>query len=123
MPHWIENTVLYQIYPRSYQDSNGDGIGDLPGIVTRLDYLRDLGIGAIWLSPFYPSPMKDFGYDISNYRDIDPIFGTLNDFKIVLKEAHRRGIHVMIDFVPNHTSDQHAWFQESRSSLHNPKRD
>ncbi len=123
MTHWINNTVLYQIYPRSFYDNNRDGVGDLTGITTKLAHLQELGIGAIWISPFYPSPMKDFGYDISDYRDIDPLFGTLDDFKTLLEESHARNIKVVIDFVPNHTSDQHAWFQESRSSLDNPKRD
>lgn len=123
MDHWIKNTVLYQIYPRSFYDSNADGVGDLAGITQKLDYIKKLGIGAIWISPFYPSPMKDFGYDISDYLDIDPIFGSLGDFKTLLEAAHARDLKVMIDFVPNHTSDQHAWFQESCSSLDNPKRD
>jgi alpha-glucosidase len=119
--------VLYQIYPRSYQDSNGDGVGDLPGITRRLDYLngRDhsLGIDGIWISPFYRSPMKDFGYDVSDYRDVDPTFGTLADFDELLGQAHERGIRVIVDLVPNHTSDQHPWFVESRSSRDNPRRD
>lgn len=123
MTHWIKNTVLYQIYPRSFYDSNSDGVGDLAGITEKLEYLSELGVGAIWISPFYPSPMKDFGYDISDYRDVDPLFGTLDNFKILLEQAHQRDIKVMIDFVPNHTSDRHGWFQESRSSLDNPKRD
>ena len=123
MTHWIHNTVLYQIYPRSFYDHNGDGVGDLAGITDKLSYLQELGVGAIWISPFYPSPMKDFGYDISDYKDVDPLFGNLDDLKILLDEAHARGIKVVIDFVPNHTSDQHAWFQEARSSLDNPKRD
>lgn len=123
MTHWIHNTVLYQVYPRSFYDQNGDGVGDLAGITKKLDYLGELGIGAIWISPFYPSPMKDFGYDISDYREVDPLFGNLDDLKVLLHEAHARSIKVVIDFVPNHTSDQHAWFKESRSSLDNPKRD
>jgi len=122
--HWWQTGVIYQVYPRSFQDSNGDGIGDLPGITQRLDYLKDtLGIDAIWLSPFYPSPMADFGYDVSDYCNVDPMFGTLADFDLLVKETHRRNLRIIIDFVPNHTSDQHAWFQESRSSLDNPKRD
>jgi alpha-glucosidase len=124
---WWRNGVFYQIYPRSFQDSNGDGIGDLPGIIQRLDHLngtpQSLGVDAIWISPFYRSPMKDFGYDVSDYRDVDPIFGTLGDFDHLLEEAHRRGIRVLVDLVPNHTSDQHPWFVESRSSRNNPKRD
>jgi alpha-glucosidase len=124
---WWREGVLYQIYPRSFQDSNGDGIGDLKGIVSRLDYLKGrpdaLGIDGIWISPFYPSPMKDFGYDVSDYCDIDPAFGTLEDFDELVAEAHARGIRVIVDLVPNHTSDQHPWFVESRSSRTNPKRD
>lgn len=121
---WWQTGVVYQIYPRSFQDANGDGIGDLAGILQRLDYLSDtLGVDAIWLSPFYPSPMADFGYDVSDYKNIDPIFGSLEDFDRLVAEAHRRNLHVIIDFVPNHTSDQHPWFLESRSSRHNPRRD
>jgi alpha-glucosidase len=121
---WWQTGVIYQIYPRSFQDSNGDGVGDLAGIIQRLDYLSDtLGVDAIWLSPFYPSPMADFGYDVSNYTGVDPIFGTLADFDRLVVEAHRRNLRVIIDFVPNHTSDQHPWFLESRASRDNPKRD
>jgi alpha-glucosidase len=120
---WWRDGVIYQIYPRSFSDSNGDGIGDLAGILSHLDYLADLGIDAIWLSPFYPTPNKDFGYDISNYVDVDPRFGSLADFDRLVVEAHRRGIHLILDLVLNHTSDQHAWFQESRSNRDNPKRD
>lgn len=118
---WPEGAIVYQIYPRSVQDSDGDGIGDLSGVIQRLDYLKDLGINAIWLSPFYPSPMADFGYDIADYDDVDPIFGTLNDFKRLMREAEERDIKVIIDLVPNHTSDQHVWFKESRQSRDNPK--
>ena len=120
---WWQRGVIYQIYPRSFQDSNGDGVGDLPGIVSRLDYLEWLGVDAVWLSPIYPSPMADFGYDISDYTDIDPLFGTLADFDRLIDEVHRRGMKLVLDFVPNHTSDQHPWFSESRSSRDNPKRD
>jgi alpha-glucosidase len=120
---WWQHETIYQIYPRSFQDSNGDGVGDLPGIISRLDYLVDLGIKTIWLSPIYPSPMADFGYDISNYTDIHPLFGTLADFDALLKEVHRRNMKLILDLVPNHTSDQHPWFLESRSSRDNPKRD
>jgi alpha-glucosidase len=119
---WWQHSVIYEVYPRSFQDSNGDGIGDLNGIVRRLDYLVELGVDAIWISPIFPSPMADFGYDITNYCDIDPIFGTLADFDFLLEESQRRGLKVILDFVPNHTSDQHPWFLESRSSLENPKR-
>ena len=114
---------MYQIYPRSFQDSNDDGIGDLNGITSKLDYLNQLGIESVWISPFFTSPMTDFGYDVSNYRDVDPTFGTLNDFKKLLSEAHKREIKIMIDLVPCHTSDQHDWFKEARSSKDNPKRD
>lgn len=120
---WWQRGVIYQIYPRSFADSNADGVGDLPGITSKLDYLAWLGIDAIWLSPIYPSPMLDFGYDISDYTAIHPMFGTLQDFDTLLAEAHQRHIKVILDYVPNHTSDQHPWFQESRSSLDNPRRD
>jgi alpha-glucosidase len=119
---WPSRTV-YQIYPISFQDSDGDGRGDLQGIISRLDYLKDLGVGAIWLSPIYTSPMADFGYDISNYEDINPMFGTLADFDELLAQAHARGIKVMMDFVPNHTSSEHPWFIESASSRDNAKAD
>ncbi len=121
---WWQSGTIYQVYPRSFQDSNGDGIGDLQGVTSRLDYLGDtLGVDAIWLSPFFPSPMADFGYDISNYVDVDPIFGTLDDFDRLVSEAHRKNIRIIVDYVPNHTSDQHPWFKESRESRDNPKRD
>jgi len=121
---WWQTTVIYQIYPRSFQDTTGNGIGDLPGITSRLDYLADtLGVGAIWISPFYPSPMADFGYDVSDYTDVHPMFGTLSDFDDLLVAAHRRGLEVIVDWVPNHSSDEHPWFVESRSSRDNPKRD
>ncbi|HEV2128020.1 MAG TPA: alpha-amylase family glycosyl hydrolase, partial [Thermomicrobiales bacterium] len=120
---WWQAGVIYQVYPRSFQDTDGDGVGDLPGIIERLDYLAGLGIDAIWVSPFYPSPMKDFGYDISDYRGVDPLFGTMEDAKRLIREAHDRDLKVIIDYVPNHTSDQHSWFIESRSSRDNPKRD
>jgi alpha-glucosidase len=120
---WWQRGVVYQIYPRSFQDTNGDGVGDLPGILRRLDYVADLGVDAIWLSPFFSSPMADFGYDVSDYRDVDPLFGTLADFDRVLAEAHARGLKVIVDYVPNHTSDQHPWFQASRSSRQDPHRD
>lgn len=133
MPWW-QRGVIYQIYPRSFQDTNGDGIGDLQGIINRLDYLRakdsqgslsenSLGVDAIWISPIYPSPMVDFGYDVADYCNIDPLFGDLATFDWLIQEAHCRDLKVIIDWVPNHTSDQHAWFRESRSSRNNPKRD
>jgi alpha-glucosidase len=120
--HWWQLGIIYQLYPRSFRDSNDDGIGDLPGVIERLDYLKWLGIDALWLSPIHPSPMKDFGYDISDYLDIDPLFGTLADFDALVVKAHERGLRIILDFVPNHTSDQHPWFVESRSSRHNLKR-
>jgi len=120
---WWKHAVVYQIYPRSFQDSNDDGIGDLNGIRYRLDYLVELGIDAIWISPIYPSPMADFGYDVADYCGIDPIFGTMDDFDQLQQEVHRRGLRLILDFVPNHTSDQHPWFMESRSSRDNSKRD
>jgi alpha-glucosidase len=119
---WWQKGVIYQIYPRSFQDSNGDGVGDLPGIVSRLDYLKSLRINAVWISPIYPSPMADFGYDISNYTDIHPMFGTLKDFELLVNEVHKRDMKLILDFVPNHTSNQHPWFLESRSSRNSPKR-
>ncbi|WP_292128179.1 alpha-amylase family glycosyl hydrolase, partial [Mesorhizobium sp.] len=120
---WWRGAVIYQIYPRSYQDSNGDGIGDLQGIVRRLPYIAWLGVDAIWISPFFKSPMKDFGYDVSDYCDVDPMFGTLADFDALVAEAHRLGLKVMIDEVLSHTADIHPWFNESRSSRTNPKAD
>jgi alpha-glucosidase len=120
---WWQTGVIYQIYPRSFMDSNGDGVGDLRGVLARLDHLQWLGVDALWLSPIYPSPMADFGYDISDYCDVHPLFGNLADFDALLAEAHRRGLKVILDFVPNHTSDQHPWFKEARSSRTNAKRD
>jgi alpha-glucosidase len=120
---WWRDGIIYQIYPRSFADSNNDGLGDLPGIISKLDYLAELGVDAIWLSPIYPSPDKDFGYDVADYVDIDPRFGSLKEFDLLLSEAHKRGLHIILDLVLNHTSDQHAWFQESRSSRDNPKAD
>ncbi len=122
-PLWWQTGVIYQIYPRSFQDSNGDGVGDLPGILARLDYVASLGVDAVWLSPIFPSPMADFGYDIADYTGVHPLFGTLADFDRLLTEAHGRGLKVILDLVPNHTSDQHPWFQESRASRDNPHRD
>ncbi|MDR1585875.1 MAG: alpha-glucosidase, partial [Treponema sp.] len=120
---WWKSAVVYQIYPRSFQDSNNDGTGDIPGIISRLDYLADLGIDVIWLSPVYKSPMVDNGYDISDYEDIDPLFGSMQDMERLLAEAHKRGIKIVMDLVVNHTSDRHPWFIESRGSRDNPKRD
>ncbi len=120
---WWQKGVIYQIYPRSFQDSNGDGIGDLMGIIQRLDYLQSLNVDAIWVSPIYPSPMHDFGYDVADYTGIHPIFGTMADVDRLLSEVHRRGMKLILDLVPNHTSDEHPWFVESRSSRDNPKRD
>ena len=120
---WWQRGIVYQIYPRSFMDSDGDGTGDLRGITSRLDYLEWLGVDAIWISPIFPSPMADFGYDVSNYVDIEPVFGTLSDFDDLLKSAHQRNLRVLLDFVPNHTSDQHPWFLESRSSRTSPRRD
>ena len=118
---WWETAVIYQIYPRSFQDSNGDGIGDLPGITSRLDYVAGLGVDAIWLSPFFKSPQKDFGYDVSDYCDIHPDYGTLADFDKLIDEVHRRDMKLMIDIVPAHCSEQHEWFVQSRQSRDNPK--
>jgi alpha-glucosidase len=120
---WWQRGVIYQIYPRSFMDSNGDGTGDLPGITSRLDYLKWLGVDAIWISPIFPSPMADFGYDVSDYTNIEPLFGTLPDFDRLLAGAHRLGIRVLLDYVPNHTSDRHPWFVESRASRDSPRRD
>ena len=123
VPRWWQSGLIYQIYPRSFQDSDGNGIGDLVGIRQRLDYLQDLGVDAIWLSPMFVSPMKDFGYDVADYCAIDPRFGTMEDFEALLADAKGRGIRIILDLVPNHTSDQHAWFKEARSSRESPKRD
>ena len=120
---WWRGAMIYQIYPRSFQDSNGDGIGDLLGIAHRLPYVASLGVDAIWISPFFTSPMKDFGYDVSDYCDVDPMFGSLADFDVLVQTAHRLGIRVMIDLVLSHTSDQHPWFMESRADRSNPKAD
>jgi alpha-glucosidase len=120
---WWQTAVIYEIYPRSFQDANGDGIGDLPGIIQRLPHLAELGVTALWLTPIFRSPMADFGYDIADYAAIDPLFGDLSDFDALLTAAHAHGLKIILDLVPNHTSDQHAWFSESRSSRDNPKRD
>jgi alpha-glucosidase len=120
---WWQRGVLYEIYPRSFQDSDGNGVGDLPGILHRLHYLMKLGVDAIWISPFYPSPMADFGYDVADYCGVDPLFGSLADFDRLVAAAHSAGLKVIIDFVPNHTSSQHPWFLESRAARDNPRRD
>jgi alpha-glucosidase len=122
-PPWWQHGVIYQIYPRSWMDADGDGVGDLEGVRSRLDHLVWLGVDAIWLSPVYPSPMADFGYDVADYTDIDPLFGSLDGFDRLVAEAHERGLRVLLDWVPNHTSDQHPWFAASRSSRDDPKRD
>jgi alpha-glucosidase len=120
---WWRGGVFYQIYPRSFKDSNDDGIGDLKGILEKIDYIASLGVEGIWISPFLKSPMKDFGYDVSDYRDVDPLFGTLDDFKTLLAEAHKRGLKIIMDMVFSHTSEEHPWFQESHKSRDNPKAD
>jgi alpha-glucosidase len=122
-PHWWQTGVVYEIYPRSFADANGDGTGDLAGITGRLDYLAWLGVDAVWIAPFYPSPMADFGYDVADYTDVDPLFGTLDDFDALLSAAHERGIRVLVDYVPNHTSDRHPWFTDARSSRDSARRD
>src|ERR1700735_4435099 len=113
---WWKTGVIYQIYPRSFQDSNADGVGDLGGIIDRIDYLADLGVKGLWLSPIYPSPMADFGYDISGYTDIDPVFGSLSEFDTLVRQMHRRDLKLIMDLVPNHTSDLHPWFRDSRAA-------
>ncbi|MBN2849860.1 MAG: glucohydrolase, partial [Erysipelotrichaceae bacterium] len=120
---WWKNAVGYQIYPRSFKDTNADGIGDLRGIIEKLDYIQDLGVDCVWICPFYRSPMDDNGYDVSDFYDVDPLFGTLDDAKELIAKAHQKGIRIILDLVLNHTSDEHPWFMESRSSLDNPKRD
>ena len=120
---WFKDAIIYQIYPRSFKDSNGDGIGDIKGIIEKLDYLQELGINCVWLSPVYESPMDDNGYDISNYRKIYETFGTMEDFDLMLSEMHKRGIRLIMDLVANHTSDEHPWFIESKKSIDNPYRD
>ncbi|MCA9324558.1 alpha-glucosidase C-terminal domain-containing protein [Candidatus Saccharibacteria bacterium] len=120
---WVDGAIVYQAYPRSFYDSNADGIGDIPGVTAKLNYLKTLGVNAIWLSPFYPSPMADFGYDVADYCGVDPIFGSLADMDKLLKQAHKRNIKIMVDLVPNHTSDEHTWFHQSRQSRENPYAD
>ena len=119
---WWKSAVVYQIYPRTFADSNGDGTGDLPGIFSHLDYLAQLGVDVVWLSPVYASPMDDNGYDISDYQDVDPIFGTLEELDLLIAGLHQRGIKIVMDLVVNHTSDEHPWFIESRDPQ-SPKRD
>src|SRR3954452_10861016 len=123
MSSWFKSAVVYQIYPRSFADSDGDGIGDLGGIAAHLDHLAELGVDVLWLSPVYPSPQDDAGYDISDYQDIEPVFGTLAQFDELLAGVHARGMKLIMDLVVNHTSDEHSWFAESRSSKDSPKRD
>lgn len=123
MPTWWQRGIIYHIYPRSFMDATGDGIGDLRGITARLDYLRDLGVDALWISPIYPSPMADFGYDVTDYTAVAPIFGTLDDLDALIREAHRRDLRVLLDWIPNHTSVEHPWFREARASRDNPRRD
>src|SRR6202453_1492775 len=120
---WWKHALIYEIYPRSFQDSNGDGVGDLNGITQRLDYLQKLGVDAIWIAPMYPSPQVDFGYDVSDYENVDPQYGTLKDFDRLEHEAQKRHIRIVLDMVLNHTSDKHAWFVESASSRTNTKAD
>jgi len=120
---WWRRGIFYQIYPRSFQDTNADGIGDLRGIINRLPYLKKLGIDAIWLSPIFPSPMADFGYDISDYTGVDPLFGTIADLDALIEATHQAGLKLILDLVPNHTSNQHPWFVESRKSRKSAKRD
>src|SRR5919201_1127977 len=113
---WYKDALMYEVHVRAFCDSNGDGIGDFPGLTQQLGYLHDLGVTALWLLPFYPSPLKDDGYDIADYTDVHPAYGTLHDFKVFLKEAHRRGLKVITELVLNHTSDQHPWFVRSRKA-------
>ena len=120
---WYKDAIIYQVHVRTFYDSNGDGIGDFRGLAQKLDYLQELGVNAIWLMPFFPSPLRDDGYDIADYTSVHPATATLDDFKTFLQAAHERGIRVIIELVLNHTSDQHPWFQESRKSRDNPKRD
>ena len=122
-PFWYRDAIIYEIHLRAFNDSNGDGIGDFPGLLQKLDYLQDLGVTTVWLLPFYPSPLKDDGYDISDYTSVNPDYGTLDDFREFLEQAHRHKLRVITELVINHTSDQHPWFQQARSSRDNPRRD
>ena len=121
--NWWKESVVYEIYPRSFKDSNGDGIGDIQGIIEKLDYLKDLGVNVLWIGPIFQSPMDDNGYDISDYQDIHPDYGTVEDYDRLLEEAHKRDIKILVDLVVNHTSDEHKWFDESRKSVDNPYRE
>ena len=123
MTDWLRGAVVYQIYPRSFRDTNGDGVGDLAGVIEKLDHVVSLGCDAIWLSPFFTSPMKDYGYDVADYRGVDPLFGSLADADALIAKAHLLGLKVIIDQVWSHSSDQHAWFSESRASRDNPRAD
>lgn len=120
--HWWHNATIYQIYPASFKDSNADGFGDVPGIISKVDHIAKLGVDAVWLSPCYKSPNVDMGYDIADYREIDPRYGSVNDIEILIAKLKEHGIKLLMDLVVNHSSDQHAWFEESRSSKTNPKR-
>jgi maltose alpha-D-glucosyltransferase / alpha-amylase len=122
-PLWYKDAVIYELHVRAFKDSNGDGIGDFPGLTQKLDYVRDLGVTCLWLLPFFPSPLKDDGYDISDYLNVHPVYGTLDDFRVFLEAAHDRELQVLIELVMNHTSDQHPWFQSARKSLDSPERD
>jgi alpha-glucosidase len=123
MNEWWRGAVIYQIYPRSFQDSNDDGIGDLPGITRRLEHVAALGADAVWISPFFKSPMADYGYDVEDFREVDPMFGRLEDFDALLERAHELGLRLLVDLVPCHTSDRHHWFQEARQSRDNARAD
>lgn len=120
---WWKEAVVYQVYPASFKDSNGDGLGDIPGVISKLDYLHSLGVDVVWIAPMFDSPQHDMGYDISNYEAVYPPYGTVQDIDTLTKECHSRGMRVILDLVANHTSDEHEWFKESRSSKNNPKRD
>ncbi|MGZ8490409.1 MAG: alpha-amylase family glycosyl hydrolase, partial [Candidatus Binatia bacterium] len=122
-PYWYKDAVIYEIHVRAFCDGNGDGIGDFVGLTEKLDYLQDLGVTALWLLPFYPSPLKDDGYDVADYRNVHPMYGTRADFRTFLREAHRAGLKVITELVVNHTSDQHPWFKEARRSKESPLRD
>ncbi|MCJ7837942.1 MAG: alpha-amylase family glycosyl hydrolase, partial [Burkholderiales bacterium] len=122
-PQWYKDAVVYQLHIKAFFDSNGDGLGDFPGLIEKLDYVRDLGVNTIWLLPFYPSPMKDDGYDVADYHNVHPQYGTRNDVRTLVREAHRRGLRVITELVVNHTSDQHPWFQAARTDRNSPYRD